>query len=34
LLIVEHLLFQVVDMVFIAFGGHARAHLSIGDGLE
>jgi hypothetical protein len=34
LLVMEYLLFQVVEAVFVVFGSHAGARLSIGDGLE
>jgi hypothetical protein len=34
LLIVEYLLLQVMEVVFIVFGGHAGARFLVGDGLE
>jgi hypothetical protein len=34
LLVMEYLLLQVVQVVFVAFGSHAGARLSVGDGLE
>jgi hypothetical protein len=34
LFIVEYLLLQVVEMIFVALGGHADACLSVGNGLE
>ena len=34
LFVVEDPLFEVVEPIFVALGGHTRAGLAIGDGLE